>query len=218
MHVGECVTKETRAIKQVLLEIWPAQVSCTNFVSIWVLTGFLKSAVMAVCSMNTRSVQYELRTCKFPHLHPTYDELWYGRGHSLAWLCIQVDMPGCIFGSHRACCSHCPEYLPCEWLLKAVAALNCLTRCLVIIVGWVHGCPGVSLVEPIAPMALTPEYPPCEWLLEAVVALRCLKLLGYEILVFKGPVRSDFLAKNGLTVNRNWSIKFPGPQKPDWTT
>ena len=36
-------------------------------------------------------------------------------------------------------------------------------------------------------------------------------------LVFKGPVRSGFLAKNGLTVNCNQSIKFPGPQKPDWT-
>ena len=30
MHVGECDTKETRAIKQVILEIWPAQFSCTN--------------------------------------------------------------------------------------------------------------------------------------------------------------------------------------------
>ena len=34
MHVGECDTKETRAIKQFVLEILPAQVSCANFVSI----------------------------------------------------------------------------------------------------------------------------------------------------------------------------------------
>ena len=34
MHVGECDTKETREIKQVVLEIWPAQVSCANFVYI----------------------------------------------------------------------------------------------------------------------------------------------------------------------------------------
>ena len=34
VHVGECDTKETRTIKQVVLEIWPAQVSCANFVSI----------------------------------------------------------------------------------------------------------------------------------------------------------------------------------------
>ena len=46
MHVGEGDTKETREIKQVVFEIWPAQVSCANFVYIWVLTSFLKSTII----------------------------------------------------------------------------------------------------------------------------------------------------------------------------